>query len=229
MEQTNFQQEPPSNGDNGNGGCLKYVIILFILGVIMLIAIIATVGGTSNSRSQSADSAYAAVDDSIAVDSVSSEDLYGLNSGSQKGSNSTSWEYTTDTDEMDDSKSRFASLISDNTVDFDSPYDGGSLLRLTVRHMKKYGTDVYITISRGQFICSEYEGTNNVRVRFDNGPAMRFITNEPTDGSPDVLFLNNAKKFIKLAEKAKTIKIEAPFYQEGSRVFTFTTDKPLKW
>ncbi len=228
MEQSDFQQENHTNGSNENGDSAKYVIIIFI--VFMLIAIIITVWNASKGQTQSksADSTYAAVD-STAVDSVSSENQYEQNSDAQEGYKSTPWEYTTDTDEMDDSKSRFASLISDNTVDFDSPYDGGSSLRLTVRYMKKYGTDVYITISRGQFICSEYEGTNNVRVRFDNGPAIRFITNEPSDGSPDILFLNNAKKFIKLAEKAKTIKIEAPFYQEGSRVFTFTADKPLKW
>lgn len=139
------------------------------------------------------------------------------------------WDYSTETDEMNDSKSRFASLVSDNFIEFDFPYNGGSTMRLTVRYMKKYGTDVILRISSGQFLCSEYQGTNFVRVRFDNGAAMKFRTLEPADGSSDQLFLNNAKKFISLAEKAKTIKIEAPFYQEGNRVFTFSVDKPLEW
>ena len=41
---------------------------------------------------------------------------------------------------------------------------------------------------------------------------------------------NTRTKTIKTSEgKSETIKIEAEFYQEGNRVFTFTADKPLKW
>lgn len=139
------------------------------------------------------------------------------------------WNYSTETDEMNDSKSRFASLTSDNSIEFDFPYNGGSTMYLTVRYMKKYGTDVILKISSGQFLCNEYNGTNYVRVRFDDGAATKFNTLEPSDGSTDQLFLSNAKKFISLAKKAKIIKVEAPFYQEGNRVFTFSVDKPLEW
>ena len=137
--------------------------------------------------------------------------------------------YDTQIDEMNDSKSKFASITSDNTVDFDFPYQGGSYLKITVRYTKKWGTDVYISISQGQFICNEYEGTDYVRVRFDSGKPMKFSTNEPSDGSSDMLFLSNTKKFISLAKKAKRIRIEAPFYQAGNQVFTFTVDKSLEW
>lgn len=139
------------------------------------------------------------------------------------------WNYSTETDEMNDSKSRFASLTSDNSIEFDFPYNGGSTMYLTVRYMKKYGTDVILKISSGQFLCNEYNGTNYVRVRFDDGAATKFNTLEPSDGSTDQLFLSNAKKFISLAKKAKIIKVEAPFYQEGNRVFTFSVDNPLEW
>lgn len=215
MEQTNFQQE---TSPNKKGGCLKYGLIGF--GVFVLIGFIATLGGNSNTNSQNSDS------DSIVVDSVEIDDV---SIASQEEKQLKTWNYSTDTDEMNDSKSRFASLVSDNTVNFDFPYQGGSSLSLIVRYMKKYGTDVYIKISSGQFICNEYQGTNNVRVRFDDAAPIKFSTNEPSDGSSDMLFLNNAKKFIKLAKQAKTIKIEAPFYQEGNRIFTFTVDKPLEW
>ena len=178
----------------------------------MLIGVIANIGDNSNSNSQNRNS------DSITVDSVETDDI---STASQEYNQLKSWNYFTDTDEMNDSKSRFASLVSDNTVNFDFPYQGGSSLSLIVRYMKKYGTDVYIKISSGQFICNEYQGTNNVRVRFDDAAPIKFSTNEPSDGSSDMLFLNNAKKFIKLAKQAKTIKIEAPFYQEGNRIFTF--------
>ena len=211
MEQTDFQQE---FSPKKKGGCLKYGLIGF--GVLMLIGIIANIGGNSNNASQSNNSDSTIVADSNSVSTEEDKDLKG-------------WDYTTDTDEMNDSKSRFASLESDNSVEFDFPYQGGSSLTITVRYMKKYGTDVYIKISKGQLISSEFEGTNNVRVRFDNGSPIKFTTNSPSDGSADMLFLNNAKKFINLAKKAKTIKIEAPFFQEGNRVFTFTIDKPLEW
>ena len=215
MEQTNFQKE---TSPSKKGGCLKYGLIGF--GVFMLIGVIANIGDNSNSNSQNRNS------DSITVDSVETDDI---STASQEYNQLKSWNYFTDTDEMNDSKSRFASLVSDNTVNFDFPYQGGSSLSLIVRYMKKYGTDVYIKISSGQFICNEYQGTNNVRVRFDDAAPIKFSTNEPSDGSSDMLFLNNAKKFIKLAKQAKTIKIEAPFYQEGNRIFTFTVDKPLGW
>ena len=215
MEQTNFQKE---TSPSKKGGCLKKGLIGF--GVFMLIGVIANIGDNSNSNSQNRNS------DSITVDSVETDDI---STASQEYNQLKSWNYFTDTDEMNDSKSRFASLVSDNTVNFDFPYQGGSSLSLIVRYMKKYGTDVYIKISSGQFICNEYQGTNNVRVRFDDAAPIKFSTNEPSDGSSDMLFLNNAKKFIKLAKQAKTIKIEAPFYQEGNRIFTFTVDKPLEW
>lgn len=215
MEQTNFLQE---TSPNKKGGCLKYGLIGF--GVFVLIGLIANIGGNSNSNSQNSNS------DSIVVDSVEIDDI---SIASKEEKQLKTWNYSTDTDEMNDSKSRFASLVSDNTVNFDFPYQGGSSLILTVRYMKKYGTDVYIKISSGQFICNEYQGTNNVRVRFDEAPPVKFSTNEPSDGSSDMLFLNNANKFIKLAKQAKTIKIEAPFYQERNRIFIFTVDKPLEW
>lgn len=217
MEQTNFQQ---GNPQKKKGGCLKYGLIGF--SIFMLIGIVANLGGGSDKTSQNGNEDSTAVDvmDTVVIDP---------NSVSEETSDMKTWNYSTATDEMNDSKSRFASITSDNTVDFDFPYQGGSSLTLTVRYAKKYGTDVYVKISSGQFVGNEYEGTNNIRVRFDNGSPMKFTTNEPSDGSSDLLFLNNAKKFIKLAKKAKTIKIEAPFYQEGNRVFTFTVDEPLKW
>lgn len=214
MEQTKLQPQTPPK----KSGCLKYCLIGF--GVFILIGLIANIGGNSNNEKQNNGS------DSAVVDSVSTDNT---SMDSQKDENLKTWDYSTNTDEMNDSKSRFASLTSDNTVEFDFPYQGGSSLTVTVRSMKKYGTDVYIKISSGQFICNEYQGTNNVRVRFDNSAPVKFTTNEPSDGSSDLLFLNNAKKFINLAKKAKTIKIEAPFFQEGNRVFTFTVDKPLEW
>ena len=66
-------------------------------------------------------------------------------------------------------------------------------------------------------------------MKFDYNAAKEYKTSSADDCSLDVLFIDNAKYFIAKAKTAKTIKIEAEFYQEGNRVFTFTADKPLKW
>lgn len=220
MEQMNSQQKTPKD----DSGCLRLTILIGVLILVCLISVI-FVGTCNSNRSRE----YLSGDTDTTVienfDTISEN----LPAEPQEDYSLKTWDYSTDVDEMNDSKSRFASLTSDNIVYFDFPYNGGSSLYLTVRYMKKYGTDVYIKISSGQFVCNEYEGTNYVRVRFDQGSAMKFTTNEPSDGSSDMLFLSNAKKFIRLAKKAKTIKIEAPFYQEGNNVFTFTVDKPLEW
>ena len=135
------------------------------------------------------------------------------------------WKYDSKDDEMTNSKSYFATILSDNGEVFAFPYDeeGGSHLMVTVRQAKKSGTDVILGISKGQF-NGQY-----VSVKFDDNAAKKYKAYSADDGSLDVLFIDNAKDFITKAKTAKTIKIEAEFYQEGNRVFTFTADKPLKW
>ena len=135
------------------------------------------------------------------------------------------WEYDSKDDEMTNSKSYFATILSDNGEVFAFPYEeeGGSHLMVTVRQAKRSGTDVILGISKGQF-NGQY-----VSVKFDDNAAKKYKAYSADDGSLDVLFIDNAKDFIAKAKTAKTIKIEAEFYQEGNRVFTFTADKPLKW
>lgn len=142
---------------------------------------------------------------------------------------STRWLVKESIDEMTDSKNVWKSLDSENLAYFSFPYDGGSSLNLCVRYMKKYGTDVILTITKGQLLSNEYNGTNYVTVRFDDDAAQRFYTNDAADGSNDYLFLRNARKFIKRAKTAKSIKIQVPVYQEGNPTFTFKVDVPLTW
>lgn len=142
---------------------------------------------------------------------------------------STRWLVKESIDEMTDSKNVWKSLDSENLAYFSFPYDGGSSLNLCVRYMKKYGTDVILTITKGQLLSNEYNGTNYVTVRFDDDAPQRFYTNDAADGSNDYLFLRNARKFIKRAKTAKSIKIQVPVYQEGNPTFTFKVDVPLTW
>lgn len=137
------------------------------------------------------------------------------------------WSLQTKQDEMDDSKSFWYSLQSDNYANFDFPYEGDSYLTITVRWMKKYGYDVLLEITDGQMVGDEYNGTNYVRVRFDGGKVQKFYYNEPNDGSSNLVFLRNAQKFIEKCKNAKDIIIEQEFYQEGVHQFKFHVDEPL--
>ena len=139
------------------------------------------------------------------------------------------WKYESEDDEMTKSESYFATISSDNGEVFEFPYDeeGGSHLIVTVRQTKKYGTDIVLRISKGQFL-TDVDG-QYVSVKFDDNVAKKYKAYNADDGSSDVIFINNAKDFITNAKTAKTIKIETQFFQEGNRIFTFTVDEPLKW
>ena len=137
------------------------------------------------------------------------------------------WSLQTEQDEMDDSKSYFYSLQSDNYANFDFPYEGDSYLTIGVRWMKKSGYDVLLKITDGQMVGNEYNGTNYVRVRFDGGKVQKFYYDEPNDGSSNLVFLRNAQKFIEKCKNAKDIIIEQEFYQEGVHQFKFHVDEPL--
>lgn len=200
-----------------NKGC--FIGVAVFVGLCLIIAIIAG-GNSSNTNSANEDSA------AIVLDSVESVDVTNDNVAVTED---VDWVYTSEKDEMTDKVSTYATLKSENIVDFDFPYNGGSYMTLSVRKSPKYGTDVYIHISKGQFISNEYNGTNKVSVRFDDDKAISFTTIESSDGSSDILFISNAKKFIARAQKAHSIKIQAPFFQEGERIFTFNTSNPLQW
>ena len=183
-----------------------------ILGIICAILAIAFTNSCNNSTMASTNE-----NDSTAIEDS-------LDSVIKNG-----WTYSNSVDEMDDSKTRTAMIVSSNVVQFDPPYTDGSRLYIGILNSKKNGTNVIITIYNGLFSASEFNGTNYVRIRFDDDAPIKFTTFMPLDGSFDSLILENPKKFIKLAKNAKTIKIEAPFFNEGSYVFTFKTKKPLVW
>lgn len=136
------------------------------------------------------------------------------------------WCYDETIDEMTDKTAYRAYVVSENSVDFDMPYDGGSKLTFTLRDTPQYEKDAYIRISPGQFNVS-YNGTK-IKVRFDDNPAMTINCNEASDNSMDVLFLKDYDKILKALKEAKTMKISAEFFTEGTRTFTFDVSG-LEW
>jgi hypothetical protein len=141
------------------------------------------------------------------------------------------WKVNHPTDEMTDKAFVVASVTSINEVDFDFPYDGGSLLTMYVRE-KDNNTDVFFRISKGQFVCNEYSGTDVITIRFDDEAPQKFKASESSTNDSSILFVarsSDAKKIIQKCKTAKTMKVQLNFYSEGARIFNFEVEEPLSF
>lgn len=135
------------------------------------------------------------------------------------------WDYFESTDKMTSKPVKYATIDANELLTFKFPYEGGSTATLVLR--KKNGVnDAYIKVSKGQF-KSNFDGTNS-RVRFDENKASTYSMGESSDGSSDILFFNNANRLISGLKKAKTMKLEIEFYDEGIRVIEFNVTG-LNW
>ena len=143
-----------------------------------------------------------------------------------KPSEKKGWTHTEEKDEMRGGTDTYDFITSDNTVDFDFPYNGGSSLQIVIRHSIKYGTDVYLSIDKGQFSGNEFANGNYVSIKFDNGEIMKYYFNGEEDGNTSAIFLKKKNELISKFRTARTIMIEAPFFQEGRQVFKFNNIEP---
>ncbi|POT59198.1 hypothetical protein C3432_00200 [Citrobacter amalonaticus] len=141
------------------------------------------------------------------------------------------WYSSYNKDEMRGTAQKFVQTDSDNAVDFDFPYNGGSNLMLILRSKKtelEAGqkaedlalSEAIIAISKGQFLCHSYSGCH-VYVKFDDGKIQKYAMSETSGGRTDVIFFNNSTKFIKELRKHKKLILEAEFYQDGAKQFKF--------
>jgi len=136
------------------------------------------------------------------------------------------WNYRTDTDKMSAKETRYATLRSINTVNFDFPYQGDQRATLTLRAHPRFGKDAILSVEKGQYQCG-YDSCS-VKVRFGDGGARSFGANEPDDNSSEYLFIEDYATFLANVRKVEKIYIEASFYQEGNRVFEFDV-RGLDW
>lgn len=139
---------------------------------------------------------------------------------------SSKWEYSTQRDEMRNSESKFASVRSENTVQFDFPY-GETAATLWIRKDPKFGLDVAMQVDKGQVLCRSY-GDSSVSVKFDDKSIQTFTCTDSSDGSNETAFLTNASRALGELRKANRTIIEAEFYQEGRQQFIFDT-RNLEW
>lgn len=193
-------------------------ILAVIAGVVVLLACIVNCNGGASSPAVANNESMAIEEESVLV-----VDTLCAPVSMEPAS---AWKYFDEVDEMTDKTAYFASVTSDDAAYFDFPYEGGSYLTLTVRKSPKFGNDVYIRISKGQFKTA-YDGTT-IKVRFDDEPQFSVSCNEASDGSSDILFLNGFNKLVGKLKTHKTMKVNAEFYQEGNHTFTFDIEN-FEW
>lgn len=125
------------------------------------------------------------------------------------------WDYDIRRDPMGGTIA-IAAVSSTNTFEFDFPYQGSQHATLVVR--KAGGLDVMLSIEQGQFICML---GCSVLVRFDDGKTVRWRASDTADHSTTTIFLRRESDFVKALSKARVVRIEATFFQEGTRVLEF--------
>lgn len=194
-----------------------YLLIAFAMLIVLLIVIAV---GNSNPGSTKGSPAYAASDSTAMLDSTKSEEA--------PEETKAVWNFDEKEDDMYGTKNIWATIYSTNYADQDFPYDP-TRASICVRYMKKYGVDVIIGIESGQIVGNEFQNTNFIRAKFDNGTPIKYYFTEPADYSSDNVFITKSRDFIKRCKQANDIILEIPLYEAGRPTFKFHVDEKLKW
>jgi hypothetical protein len=132
------------------------------------------------------------------------------------------WDYGSAEDAMRGTTSKWATINSPSEVNLPSPYDGDNVATLEVAG----GGGVILSVTKGQFLC---HSDGYVSIKFDGGPIYTYPCSTPDSGNTETLYINSAYSPEKGQSadpldgiaKAKSIIIEAPFFDAGTRQFTF--------
>ena len=111
---------------------------------------------------------------------------------------------------------------SSNKLEFDFPYNGGSVGEICIRKGRTRGFEAYITITKGQILCSSFSYCS-LQARFDGKPLTNFSGISPNDGATDTMFLLPAARVANELGRSKVFKIGVKFYQSGTQVLEFDT------
>lgn len=212
----------PENGDHSH-------LTKILLGGIAVIAVVVVLIPALSDRKDATPRSSAL--DNIAAELENGADQLEAEAATAMGRSTpaavANWSYSTDEDKIRGKTTYFASTISTNSIRQGFPYDAETTMEITVRKSPAYGTDVILTISSGQMMCSSYDGCSGT-VRFDDGPAQHISFNGSSDNSSEVVFLVGAQSFITKMKKARRIVIEKTLYQAGAPQFEFNVEG-LKW
>lgn len=128
------------------------------------------------------------------------------------------WRYSQDTDAMRGTTRYVASVTSDNTVALSWP-TGDVVPVLTLRTSDPKVLEAYVTAPNAQLVC--HEGIV-IAVRVDQRPVEEFECLRAESGASDLVFIKDGMRFMALLQRASTVTIEAPFYQDGRQQFSFS-------
>jgi len=140
---------------------------------------------------------------------------------------SSQWELETVQDAMTGKQKKIARLVSTNTLSLEFPYQGDNKARLMVRQHPSYGTDVMVSVDKGQMICNT--SRCSAFIKFDDQKPILFSGSEPSDLSSKAMFINDSKRFIEMAKKSTKILIQIDFYKNGLQTLEFEPNAPLEW
>ena len=146
--------------------------------------------------------------------------------GAATHAESPGWTYSTTPNPMTSQPIRSGSTHSVNVLQFHGPFAGPQHATLTIRSHPREGTDVLLSVERGQFLSST-SGCQAL-VRFDDASPIPFAATEPVDASSTAVFVRSVGQFLQSLRGAHRVLIEATFYQEGNRVIEFHT-QGLEW
>jgi hypothetical protein len=155
------------------------------------------------------------------IDTTSIQNTPAIDTTSTEQQTNQNWSYQEDVDKMRNTTSYWATTSSHETKDFGFPYQNVQQ-QIVLRKMSKYGFDILIQLSEGQYVC-DYDGCS-INVKFDNGPIKTYSVNEAKGGTSGVLFIINKKGFLTNLKKSSKVMIESNFYERGSETFEFTVD-----
>jgi hypothetical protein len=130
------------------------------------------------------------------------------------------WTYNSSQDPMTGRPARYATILSENAVNFGFPYNGLQRGTITIRDHPTYGHDVIFSIERGQIQCPSYEDCA-IRIRFDLEEASQWSAVGPSDNSTTSVFIRNHELFVAKLRAARTVLVQIPVYQEGEPLFEF--------
>lgn len=133
------------------------------------------------------------------------------------------WSYRTYTDEATGKEAKTGSLTSKNSMNFDFPYRGIQHGHFTVRNHPRYGVSAYLSIRKGQLLCSSYSNPT-VLIRFDNGAASSYNCNKPADYSSNTVFIEGVGRLEARMKTAKKMYVTVSVYNEGSRTWEFNVN-----
>jgi hypothetical protein len=138
------------------------------------------------------------------------------------------WRYTrSGYDDLSGQWVESAVVLSRNQLRLDGPFSGPQRAMLELRRHPRLGTDVIVSVERGQLRCGGTEPCR-LKVRFNDAPREMWLFQEPLRGGTAALLVRDREDFLRRLRTSRTVEIELQFDAAVSHWLTFST-AGLQW